>query len=71
MIECAKNASILEEIENLENGFDTLIGERGIQLSGGQRQRISIARTLYNDVDIYIFDDCLSAVDVKKRKRNT
>ena len=54
MIECAKNASILEEIENLENGFDTLIGERGIQLSGGQRQRISIART-FTMMLIYIY----------------
>ena len=48
--------------------FDTLIGERGIQLSGGQRQRLAIARVFYKKPQIYIFDDCLSAVDANKEK---
>lgn len=41
----------------------TEIGERGINLSGGQKQRVSIARALYADCDIYLIDDCLSALD--------
>ncbi|KAJ3186378.1 hypothetical protein HDU85_007818 [Gaertneriomyces sp. JEL0708] len=51
------------DIQLLQNGDATLIGDRGFALSGGQRQRISIARALYSNADIYIFDDCLSAVD--------
>ena len=69
MTQAAKQAGILEEIKNFKNGFNTIIGERGVQLSGGQRQRISIARTLYTNPDIYIFDDCLSAVDINKEKK--
>lgn len=42
----------------------TLIGEKGINLSGGQRARVSVARALYSDAQIYLFDDPLSAVDV-------
>jgi ABC-type multidrug transport system fused ATPase/permease subunit len=45
------------------NGEDTMIGERGSTLSGGQKARISIARALYRQADIYIFDDVLSALD--------
>ena len=41
----------------------TEIGEKGVNLSGGQKQRISIARAVYNDADIYLIDDCLSALD--------
>ncbi|KAK8983365.1 hypothetical protein V6N11_073785 [Hibiscus sabdariffa] len=48
---------------NLISGFITVIGERGINLSGGQKQRIQIARALYQDADIYLFDDPFSAVD--------
>ena len=46
-----------------EDGIDTLVGSNGVTLSGGQRQRISLARAMYSDADIYIFDDVLSAVD--------
>jgi len=66
--EAAKNASIHEEIMGFENGYETLIGERGVTLSGGQKQRISIARALIKTPEIVLFDDCLSAVDAKTEK---
>ena len=50
------------------NGENTLIGEKGINLSGGQRARVSLARALYHDPDIYLFDDPLSAVDANVGK---
>jgi ATP-binding cassette subfamily B protein len=62
-IEATKTAHVLNEINNLPNQFTTLIGERGTTLSGGQKQRVSIARALLKKPSIYIFDDCLSAVD--------
>jgi ATP-binding cassette subfamily B protein len=61
----AKQASINSEIEKFENGYETIIGERGVTLSGGQKQRISIARALIKQPKMVIFDDCLSAVDAK------
>lgn len=66
--EAAKSASIHEEIIGFENGYETLIGERGVTLSGGQKQRISIARALIKEPEIVLFDDCLSAVDAKTEK---
>lgn len=63
--QAAVNAAIHNEILNLENGYETMVGERGVTLSGGQKQRISIARALIKDPQIMIFDDCLSAVDAK------
>lgn len=65
----AKIASIHNEIESLENGYETMVGERGITLSGGQKQRISMARAFLKDVPLYIFDDCFSAVDNITEKR--
>lgn len=61
--EALRIAGILDEIEAFEKGIYTVVGERGITLSGGQRQRVMIARALLRDVDFYILDDCLSAVD--------
>jgi len=65
----ARNAAIHEEIMELTNGYDTMIGERGVTLSGGQKQRISIARAFVKNPDILILDDCLSAVDTKTERR--
>ena len=69
IIEAAKKAEILEEINNFPNKFKTIIGERGVKLSGGQRQRLAIARTFYKKPNLFIFDDCLSAVDSIKEEK--
>jgi ATP-binding cassette subfamily B protein len=61
----AKEAEILEEIESLPDGFDTVVGERGVQLSGGQRQRIALSRALLRQPPVLVLDDPLSAVDAK------
>lgn len=59
----AKHASVHDDIIGLPNGYDTIVGERGVTLSGGQKQRVSIARAMIKDPAIVILDDCLSAVD--------
>uniref|UniRef100_A0ACD5TR17 Uncharacterized protein n=1 Tax=Avena sativa TaxID=4498 RepID=A0ACD5TR17_AVESA len=58
-----ESCSLKKDLEILPFGDKTVIGERGINLSGGQKQRIQIARALYQDADIYLFDDPFSAVD--------
>lgn len=61
--EAARRAYVLGDIEEFSQGFDTVVGERGITLSGGQRQRISLARALLLEPAILILDDALSSVD--------
>jgi ATP-binding cassette, subfamily B, multidrug efflux pump len=69
IIAAAKDAQIHTEIELFKDGYETIVGERGITLSGGQKQRVSIARALIKPSPIYLFDDCLSAVDVETEKK--
>lgn len=64
-----KHAAIYNEIAELPDGFETVVGERGVTLSGGQKQRVSIARALIKRPDIVLLDDCLSAVDTNTEKR--
>jgi ATP-binding cassette subfamily B protein len=59
----AKQAHIAEFIEGQQQGYDAIIGERGVRLSGGQRQRIGIARALYKEADVLVFDEATSALD--------
>ena len=65
VIEVAKAAQIHDFIVGLPDGYDTIVGERGVGLSGGQKQRIAIARTLLTDYNILILDDSTSAVDAQ------
>lgn len=65
----AKYAAVYDDIAELKNGFDTLVGERGVTLSGGQKQRVAIARALIKQPDIIILDDCLSAVDTNTERQ--
>lgn len=64
----ARHAAVYQDIQELSEGFQTRVGERGITLSGGQKQRVSIARALIKHPDIIILDDCLSAVDTTTEK---
>jgi len=63
MADATKTTHVLNEIQQLNQQFKTLVGERGTTLSGGQKQRVAIARALIKKPSMYIFDDCLSAVD--------
>jgi ATP-binding cassette subfamily B protein len=59
----ANEAQISELVENFEDGYQTLVGERGTRLSGGQRQRVGLARAFYKNADVLILDEATSALD--------
>ncbi|MBQ2948908.1 MAG: ABC transporter ATP-binding protein [Clostridia bacterium] len=61
----AKDACLYHSIQEFKEGYDTIVGERGVTLSGGQKQRTAIARTLLSGAPVMVFDDSLSAVDAK------
>jgi ATP-binding cassette subfamily B multidrug efflux pump len=69
VVEAARVAGILEEIEAFPKGLDTLVGERGVTLSGGQKQRVAIARALLTAPAVVILDDALSSVDTATEER--
>lgn len=65
VIEATKLAQVYQDIIEMPQGFDTIIGEKGVSLSGGQKQRLAMSRAMILDPDILILDDSLSAVDAK------
>lgn len=65
IMETARVAAVHDVIMEFDNGYETLVGERGVSLSGGQKQRVAIARTLIRNSPILVFDDSLSAVDTE------
>ncbi len=69
VIEAAEKAVVHDNIMHFAEGYQTILGERGITLSGGQKQRVSIARALIKDPAILMFDDCLSAVDTETEEK--
>ncbi|MBQ4284297.1 MAG: ATP-binding cassette domain-containing protein, partial [Lachnospira sp.] len=68
IIEACKKANIHDFIMKLPQGYDTMVGERGVRLSGGERQRISIARAFLKDAPILLLDEPTSAIDVGTEK---
>lgn len=69
IVEACKNANIHDFISQLPDGYDTLVGERGVRLSGGQRQRISIARAFLKDAPILLLDEPTASVDIESEQK--
>jgi len=69
VIQAAKYAQVHKNIIDFNNGYETILGERGITLSGGQKQRVCIARAIIKAPQVLLFDDCLSAVDTETEEK--
>ncbi|MFB3091374.1 MAG: lipid A export permease/ATP-binding protein MsbA, partial [Gammaproteobacteria bacterium] len=69
IIAAARAAHALEFIEDLQDGFDTIVGEKGLKLSGGQRQRLAIARALLKDAPVLIMDEATSSLDTHSERQ--
>lgn len=67
--ECAKRAMADDFINELSDGYQTIVGEKGFGLSGGQKQRVSIARAMLKDAPVFVFDDSTSALDAETEKK--
>lgn len=66
---CLEKVNLLDWVDSLESGMQTLVGEQGVSISGGQRQRIAIARALYKNSEIFIFDEVTNNLDLKSKEQ--